>query len=97
MVHDETMTEDRLAEEICDDFEVAAVRWQNQEFHHLVGMVVFYEAALRVTRAKPYRQEFVQSKVLAFLEMKLLEVSENLLKVPLSHIRKRITTLENDE
>ena len=97
MTVDDPMTEDRLAEEICDDFEVAAVKWQSQEFHHMVGMVVFYEAALRVTRAKPYRQDFVQSKVLAFLEMKLLEASENLIYAPLKTIRKRIATLENDD
>lgn len=96
MCVDDPMTEDRLAEQICDDFEINAVKWKSNEFHELLAVVVYYEAALRVARAKPFRQEFVQSKVLTFLDMKLLEASERLVFGPLESIRKRIQRLEND-
>lgn len=87
---EDRMTEDGLAEQICNDFEVASIRWKNREFHELMGVVVFYEAALRVTRAKPFRPEIVQIKVVAFLEKRLLQACEELIAAPLAVIRKRI-------
>lgn len=91
------MTEDRFAEEVCDDFEINAVKWKNHEYYHAMGVVVYYQAALRVVHARPFRSEFVQNKVVTFLDIKLTEACEHMMHGSLQAIRKRIATLEDDD
>lgn len=90
------MTEDDFANVICDDFEKGEVMWAAVDVSPQVANVIYWQSALAVVEETPFRQEFVQNKVSAFIKLKLKESQERLLRDPMDRIRRKIQQLDEN-
>lgn len=70
--------EEKLIEELCTAFQYGDAEWFfNDDVQ--VSSVIFYTAAIRFIRKKPFDNPAIQHRVLTFLEMMLDNATEKLL------------------